>query len=64
VVATLRRHGLSEKTEVYGISYGAEGGPVTVNIAGKRLVVPEDVLAMPGPMPAESPRRTLFSRPD
>ncbi len=57
---TLRRHGLQEDAEVLGITYA---DPPTVNLAGARLAVPDDVLAMEA-MPVESPRKTLFSRPE
>lgn len=66
IAETLRRHRLPETTAVLGIHYDpniAGTGPiVTVTVPGKRLVVPDDVMALPAP-PSESARQLLFERP-
>lgn len=65
ITETLRRHAMEGAT-VLGIHYDpnvAGTGPiVTVTVPGKRLVVPEDVLAMATP-PGEGERQLLFERP-
>ncbi len=58
ITATLERHGYPPDTPVLGTRYADEG--ITVVIAGKRLVVPADVLLMEAPASGEERRRSLF----
>lgn len=41
---TLERHGVSGDVEILGIDYPREG-PITLNLRGRKLAVPEDVIS-------------------